>query len=132
MDESNNLNEVAVAVVDDQSSFRAAASIVVEATEGFSMVGEAADTEAAIALARTTTIDLILMDINLGETNGIELTRTLRTEHPGLEVILMSTYSHADLPDGASTCGAMRYVHKEHLSPANLVDAWRDREENRW
>ena len=118
---------VNVLVVDDQRSFRAAAAAVIELTQRFALVGEAEDGTEAEAVLGTEPVDLVLMDINLRDESGIDVTTTLMNDHPGLQVILMSTYADTDLPEGAATCGAMRYVHKEHLCPAALTEAWNER-----
>ena len=118
---------VHVLVVDDQRSFRAAAAAVIELTDRFTLVGEADGGTEAEAVLGSEPVDLVLMDINLRDESGIDVTTTLLHDHPGLQVILMSTYADTDLPEGAATCGAMRYVHKERLSPAALHEAWNER-----
>jgi len=64
------------------------------------------------------------MDINLPGINGIEATRRIRAAHPDTQVILLSTYSEADLPADARECGALAYVHKEDFGPALVRDLW--------
>jgi two-component system, NarL family, invasion response regulator UvrY len=118
---------VHVLVVDDQRSFRDAAAAVIELTNHFALVGEAEGTTEAEAVLGAEPVDLVLMDINLRDESGIDVTAALLHDHPQLRVILMSTYADADLPPGAATCGAMRYVHKERLSPATLIEAWNER-----
>jgi DNA-binding NarL/FixJ family response regulator len=69
------------------------------------------------------------MDINLPGINGIEATRRIRAEHAAVDVILLSTYSEADLPADAREVGALAYVHKEDFGPALLRELWsRDRD----
>jgi len=127
---ADNSDEVTVGVlvVDDQRSFRAAAAAVVALTDRFTLVGEVDGATGAMAALDTESVDLVLMDINLRDENGIDVTTTLLRDHPGLRVILMSTYADTDLPEGAATCGAMCYIHKEQLSPAALIDAWNERD----
>jgi two-component system invasion response regulator UvrY len=115
---------VNVLIVDDQLPFRAVARTVIGMTSGFSVSGEAESGEDAIAAADAVHPDLVLMDINLGEMNGIEATRRIRAEHPEIEVILLSTYSEADLPADARDCGALAYVHKEDFGPALVRQLW--------
>jgi two-component system invasion response regulator UvrY len=62
-----------------------------------------------------------LMDINLPGISGIEATRRLTTDQPGVTVLLVSTYSADDLPDEARSCGARAYVHKADLTPSVLT-----------
>lgn len=112
-----------VLVVDDQAPFRAIARTVVSMTAGFELVGEADSGEVAVAMAARLAPDMILMDINLPGINGIEATRRIVADAPGTAVILLSTYAHDDLPDGAADCGAVRYVHKEDFEPSVLLEA---------
>jgi two-component system, NarL family, invasion response regulator UvrY len=115
---------VAVLIVDDQLPFRAVARTVISLTAGFAVAAEAETGEEAVAAVAAQPPDLVLMDINLPGINGIEATRQIRAEHPETEVILLSTYSEADLPADARDCGALAYVHKEDFGPALVRELW--------
>ncbi len=116
---------VRVLVVDDQAPFRVAAKAVVRATAGFEAVGEAVSGEEAVARAAEIEPDLVLMDINMEGMGGIEATRAITVGHPGVKVVLLSTYDADDLPDDARSCGASAYVHKERFGPDVLEEVWR-------
>ena len=111
---------VQVLVVDDQAPFRAAARAVLNRIAEFDLVGEAASGEEAVAMSDSLHPDLVLMDINMGEMNGIEATRRVTASHPATMVILVSTYAAEDLPADARSSGAAAYVHKDELSPRLL------------
>ena len=116
---------VPVLIVDDQAPFRRAARAVVTATPGFEVAGEAESGEEAVELADALAPScLVLMDINLPGINGIEATRRIRAAQPDVAVILLSTYSEADLPDDARDCGAIAYVHKEDFGPVLVRELW--------
>jgi DNA-binding NarL/FixJ family response regulator len=115
---------VSVLIVDDQLPFRAVARTVIGMTAGFEVAGEAASAEDALACVDANPPDLVLMDINLPGMNGIEATRHINDTHPGTAVILLSTYSEADLPATAHECGALAYVHKEDFGPALVRQLW--------
>ena len=115
---------VAVLIVDDQLPFRAVARTVISLTAGFAVAAEAETGEEAVATVAADPPDLVLMDINLPGINGIEATRQIRSEHPETEVILLSTYSEADLPADARECGALAYVHKEDFGPSLVRELW--------
>ncbi len=117
-------DNVSVMVVDDQPPFRAVARTVVEVASGFEVVAEAGSGEEAVELAARRAPRLVLMDINLPGISGIEATRRIVAEQPATVVVLVSTYSADDLPTDAATCGAIRYVHKEDVSPAVLREVW--------
>jgi DNA-binding NarL/FixJ family response regulator len=115
---------VSVLIVDDQLPFRAVARTVIGMTAGFEVAAEAESGEDAVSIADQQVPDLVLMDINLPGINGIEATRRIHASHPDIAVILLSTYSEADLPADARDCGAIAYVHKEDFGPALVRDLW--------
>jgi DNA-binding NarL/FixJ family response regulator len=119
---------LSVIVVDDQVPFRLAARAVVRRTEGFEIVGEAANGIEAIALADSLHPDLVLMDINMPEMGGLEATRRIVAGHPDTVVFLCSTYDVNDLPEDARTSGARAYMHKEQFGPSTLRRLWEERD----
>jgi two-component system invasion response regulator UvrY len=122
-----NPGAVGVLIVDDQAPFRRAAKMVMAATPGFDVIGEAESGEEAVELFDTLAPGLVLMDINLPGINGIEATRRITEAHPEATVLLLSTYQAADLPSGADNCGAAGYVNKEEFGPAIVLDLWAKR-----
>jgi two-component system, NarL family, invasion response regulator UvrY len=123
---------VQVLVVDDQAPFRAAARAVLNRIAEFSLVGEAESGEEAVAMSESLAPDLVLMDINMGEMNGIEAARRVTASRPDTLVILVSTYAEEDLPADARTSGAVAYVHKDELSPRLLRSLWANRGDPAW
>ena len=115
---------VQVLVVDDQQPFRAAARAVLSRISEFELIGEASSGEEAVSMSDSLQPDLVLMDINMGEMNGIEATRRVTSNHPETMVILVSTYAAEDLPADARSSGAAAYVHKDELSPRLLRRLW--------
>jgi len=97
------LPAVSVLVVDDQAPFRTAARLVVRATAGFEVVGEAKSGEEAVEAVARLNPQLVLMDINMEGMGGIAATKLIRDEHKGTNVILLSTYDEEDLPADART-----------------------------
>ena len=121
---------VCVLIVDDQLPFRAVTRTVIGMTTGFEVAAEAASGEEAVAAVDAQPPDLVLMDINLPGMNGIEATCEIIAAHPDVAVILLSTYSEADLPADARDCGALAYVHKEDFGPALVRQLWDGRSSN--
>ena len=119
---------LSVVIVDDQAPFRMAARAVLRRTEGFELVGEAANGLEAITLVSEKHPDLVLMDINMPDMGGIEATRRIMAELPETVVILCSTYDVSDLPPDAATSGARAYVHKEQLGAKALRRLWDERD----
>jgi DNA-binding NarL/FixJ family response regulator len=123
---------VHVLVVDDQPPFRAAARAVISRVAGFDLVGESASGEEAVELAERLRPDLVLMDINMGEMDGIEATRRITSTRPETLVILVSTYAEEDLPAGARSSGAGAYVNKDELSPKLVRRLWESGGDPAW
>jgi DNA-binding NarL/FixJ family response regulator len=119
---------LSVVIVDDQAPFRMAARAVLRRTEGFELVGEAANGLEAITVVSEKHPDLVLMDINMPDMGGIEATRRIMAERPETVVILCSTYDVSDLPPDAATSGARAYVHKEQLGAKVLRRLWDERD----
>ena len=89
---------------------------MVDRIDGFELVAEVASGEDAVAASTTHAPDLVLMDINMGELDGIAATRLITAAAPATKVILVSTYELEDLPPGANASGAVAYVNKDELS----------------
>lgn len=116
---------VRVLIVDDQEPFRMAARMVVEATEGFEVVGEAETGEASVEMARELGPDLVLMDVNLPGINGLEATRRILTELARAPVVLLlSTYEEEEYAPRAADAGAAGYIPKAVFGPDRLEAAW--------
>jgi DNA-binding NarL/FixJ family response regulator len=116
-----------VVVVDDQAPFRMAAKAVLRRLDCFELAGEAASGPEAIELVDALRPELVLMDINMPEMNGIEATRRILSGHPEVVVFLCSTYDVEDLPPGAADSGASAYVNKERFGAETLRRLWADR-----
>jgi len=116
---------VRVLIVDDQEPFRLAARMVVEATDGFEIVGEAETGEDSVTLAGELAPDLVLMDVNLPGINGLDATRQiLSAEGHRPVVLLLSTYEEEEYAPRAAECGAAAYIPKSVFGPDRLEAAW--------
>ena len=118
---------VRVLIVDDQEPFRLAARMVVDATDGFEVVGEAETGEASVEMARELSPDLVLMDVNLPGINGLDATRQILAERADpVIVLLLSTYEEEEYAPRAAECGAAAYIPKAAFGPDRLEAAWAD------
>lgn len=116
---------VRVLIVDDQEPFRMAARMVVDATDGFEVVGESETGEDSVDKARDLSPDLVLMDVNLPGINGLEATRRILAEGgDSVVVLLLSTYEEEEYAPRAAECGASAYVPKAVFGPDRLEQAW--------
>ena len=115
---------VRVLIVDDQAPFRSAARLVVDATPGFEVCGEAGSGEESVQRAQELHPDLVLMDVNLPGISGIEATkRILEDSHPAV-VLLLSTYDEEVYGPRVAESGAAAYIPKASFGPERLTEAW--------
>ena len=112
---------VSVMVVDDHPIWRDAVARDL-GERGFDVVATAADAAAAVRIAVAVTPDVVLMDLNLGETSGVAATRQITARLPATRVLVLSASGeHADVLE-AVKAGASGYLVKS-ASVTELVDA---------
>jgi DNA-binding NarL/FixJ family response regulator len=115
---------VHVLICDDQEAFRAVAREVVNATQGFQVVGEAETGEESVVAAGRLHPDLVLMDVHLPGIDGLEASRRIRAAHPKVAVLLLSTYDPEDFTARIAGSGAVAFISKAAFGPDGLTDAW--------
>jgi DNA-binding NarL/FixJ family response regulator len=117
---------ISVAVADDQALVRVGFCGIIAATQGFSVVGEAANGAEAVAVARSARPDVLLMDVRMPVLNGIEATGriTSAAETSGVRVIILTTFDLDEYVFGALRAGASGFLLKDTL-PEDLITAIR-------
>ncbi|MBT2440605.1 response regulator transcription factor [Streptomyces sp. ISL-36] len=102
-----------VIVADDQSMVREGIVLVLGLIPGIEVVGSARDGEEAVALTAELAPDVVLMDLRMPRCDGVEATRRIRAEHPGTEVVVLTTYADDDSLFPALRAGARGYLTKD-------------------
>jgi DNA-binding NarL/FixJ family response regulator len=117
---------ISVAVADDQALVRVGFCGIIAATPGLRVVGEAANGEEAVAVARAAKPDVVLMDVRMPVLDGIEATRqiTAAPEAAGVRVIILTTFDLDEYVFAALRAGASGFLLKDTL-PDDLVMAIR-------
>jgi DNA-binding NarL/FixJ family response regulator len=117
---------ISVAVADDQALVRVGFCGIVAATEGFSVVGEAANGAEAVAVARSAKPDVLLMDVRMPVLDGIEATRQVTScaESADVRVIILTTFDLDEYVFGALRAGASGFLLKDTI-PEDLITAIR-------
>ncbi|GIF63681.1 DNA-binding response regulator [Asanoa ishikariensis] len=113
---------VRVLLVDDQALFREALAMLLGVHPDIEVVGEAGDGAEALTKAGTVAPDVVLMDLRMPVLDGVAATRRLRTEHPGVRVIALTTFDDDDDVFAALRAGALGYLLKD-VSSARLAEA---------
>lgn len=109
-----------VLIVDDHPSFRATARVLLE-SEGYDVVGEAADGAEALDRARRLKPDLVLLDVNLPDTDGFAVAAALTSANGAPVVVLTSSRDGSDFGPLVGSSGARGFVSKSELSGPALA-----------
>jgi len=102
-----------VVIADDQASVREGLVLLLGGLPGIDVVGAAADGEQALALVAEHQPDAILLDLHMPVLDGIGATRRLVTEHPGVAIVVLTTYADDGSVIEALQAGARSYLTKD-------------------
>ena len=115
---------ISVLLADDQPLLRRGFRMILEAEDGLAVTGEAGDGAEAVELARRGKPDVVLMDIRMPGTDGIEATRRITAAQPDVRVLVLTTFDLDEYAFGALRAGASGFLLKD-VRPHELVAAVR-------
>ena len=116
---------IKVLLADDQELIRQSLSFVMSKQEDIEMVGTAANGCEALELVEEKQPDVVLLDIRMPEMDGVECTRRIKQEFPGIKVIILTTFDDDDYVFDALRYGASGYLLKG-VSVDGLTNAVRE------
>ena len=113
-----------VLIVDDHPMMRQGIKGVLETQEDFQVVAEAEDGEQALSLVEEHSPDLVLMDVEMPNLDGLEATRQIKAKYPDTKVVGLTIHDEPEFVTGLLKAGASGYVLKRSRGPS-LVEAIR-------
>lgn len=116
--------QVRVFLLDDHELMRRGLRDLVEANEGFVVVGESGSAQSAAADIARLEPDIALLDVRLPDGSGIEVCREVTRTAPSVRSLMVTTFDDDDARLGAALAGASGFVLKQ-ISGADLVQALR-------
>lgn len=122
--ESHNPIVIRVLLVDDQILTRIGLRMILQTEKDIMIVGEAANGREAVDMVLALRPEVVLMDLRMPESDGIDATQTIKQRCPRTQVLILSVYADLELFRKAAAAGAVGYVLKD-ITPANLVNAIR-------
>ncbi|MCW2883394.1 MAG: hypothetical protein QOE54_3674 [Streptosporangiaceae bacterium] len=117
---------IRVLLADDQSLVRAGFRVLIDSADDLEVVGEAANGGVAVAMARAQRPDVVLMDIQMPEIDGLTATRRITADPSlaGTRVVILTTYAEDENVFRALRAGASGFLVKD-IEPADLLQAIR-------
>jgi len=121
---------IRILLVDDHKLIRVGLRNILDAHADIEVVGEAGDGEEGLRLARELKPDVVVLDINMPEMNGVEATRKLARLDPAPRILIVSVHKQDPIPTRLLEAGASGYLTKdlaadEILAAVRLVHAGR-------
>jgi NarL family two-component system response regulator LiaR len=117
--------KIRVLLADDHAVVRAGIRQFLETAEDISIEAEADDGEAAIRLIGQTPPDVAVLDIQMPKMTGIEVTRWIRSNFPGMGILILTAYDEEPYALGVLQAGANGYVLK-NAKPQEIIQAVRE------
>ena len=116
--------QVRVLLVDDQSLVRMGLRLMLEPEDDLVVVGEAADGEAAVAMARTLLPDIVLLDVQMPRMTGLQAAVRILDQAPTTKVIILTTFDLDEYVYTGLKAGASGFLLKD-TEPVEMVAAIR-------
>jgi DNA-binding NarL/FixJ family response regulator len=119
------MKEITLLIVDDHPLFRQGVSDALALEQGFRVVGQAADGKHALELIRDLDPDIAVLDVNLPEMNGQQITHQVTQEKLRTRILLLTGYDDVEQAIHAAHAGAAAYCAKD-IQPQNLISIIRE------
>lgn len=113
---SQDRQPIRVALVDDHELVRDGLRALLTAMPQLEVVGEASSGAEALTLVSQVRPDLLLVDIGMKDMTGLQLTEILCRQYPGIQILILSMYDHAEYVTSSIRAGARGYVLKDAAS----------------
>ena len=115
---------IRVLLADDQALLRAGFRMVLEAQDGIAVVGEAGDGDEAVRETARLSPDVVLMDVRMPGTDGIQATREISERYSASRVLILTTFDLDEHAFAGLRAGASGFLLKD-VPPAELISAIR-------
>jgi DNA-binding NarL/FixJ family response regulator len=104
---------IRVVVADDQTAVREGLELLLDLLDDVTVVGTAGDGDDAVRLVAEKGADVVLMDLRMPRCDGVTATARIRTEYPGTQVVVLTTYAEDSDILAALRAGALGYLTKD-------------------
>lgn len=106
------MQKINIVIVDDHKMFLQGISLLLDTIENIAITGIATNGQEALLLLDNKNIDVILLDINMPDMDGIELSKIIKKKYPNIKILIVSTYSNTQIVSRLIRIGIDGYVLK--------------------
>jgi len=118
------MNKIRILLADDHTILRSGIRAILEDEPGFVVVGEAENGRSAVTMACQVEPDVVIMDIAMPLLNGLEATRQIKRQCPGVRVLILTMHDNEEYIRQVLEAGAMGYILKD-AAAKELINAIR-------
>jgi two-component system, NarL family, response regulator YdfI len=104
---------IKILIADDHLIIRQGLRLILETEDDFELVGEASDGAEALSLSKKLNPDVVLMDLRMPNMDGLTAIERLRSEQPGIAVVILTTFNEDELMFRGLQAGARGYLLKD-------------------
>lgn len=119
--EQGRVARPAILIVDDHSMLRRGLTALIESDPAFGVCAQAATRRDALEAIRNNCPDLVIVDLALGDDDGLELVKEIKTRHPHIASLVFSMHDESLYAERCLRAGARGYVSKQNLDETLLV-----------
>jgi len=116
------MNKTNILIVDDHPVLRRGLAMLIEMEPDMEVCGEAEDVTSALEVVARTQPDLVLVDISLKDSDGIQLIKQLKTLHPRIPALVVSMHPESIYAERSLRAGARGYITKQEAEE-NIIQA---------
>ena len=109
---TRTMAKIRILIVDDLEHVRQGLRTLLQLTDDLEVVGEATNGLEAIQLAERLEPDVVLMDLEMPQLDGLEATQRIKDRHPGIGVVMITIYDNPGNRERAASVGADAFVEK--------------------
>ena len=110
-----------ILIVDDHPMLRRGLASLIESEPDLAVCGQAGNSAAALQATEQSQPDLVIVDLALGDSDGLELVKEMKRRHPQIPALVLSMHDEAVYAERSLRAGARGYVSKQQLDETVLV-----------
>ena len=115
---ATDIHRARILIVDDHPLVRSGLRLLIDCEPDLTVCGEAANVTDALRLVESEKPDLLIVDLSLKESSGLELIKRIKSKNTDVKMLVSSMFEESLYAERVLSTGALGYVHKQRGSSA--------------